>query len=33
MECFVPLMEKFSNTYGFYPRCPVADAGYINYLI
>ena len=31
MECFVPLMEKFNNTYGFYPRYPVADAGYGNY--
>ena len=31
MECFVPLMEKFNNTYGFYPRYPVADAGYGSY--
>lgn len=28
MDCFVPLMEKFHDTYGFYPRYPVADAGY-----
>lgn len=27
-DCFVPLMEKFSNLYGRYPRYPVADAGY-----
>ena len=31
MECFVPLMGKFNNTYGFYPRYPVADAGYGSY--
>ena len=24
-------MEKFNNTYGFYPRYPVADAGYGSY--
>jgi hypothetical protein len=28
MECFVPLMEKFKETYGHYPKYPVADAGY-----
>lgn len=28
MECFVPLMEKFHRQYGFYPKYPVADAGY-----
>ena len=28
MDCFVPLMEKFHELYGFYPRYPVADAGY-----
>ena len=28
MDCFVPLMEKFNNTYGRYPKYPVADAGY-----
>ena len=28
MDCFVPLMEKFHGMYGFYPRYPVADAGY-----
>ena len=31
MECFVPLMEKFNSTYGFYPKYPVADAGYGSY--
>ena len=31
MECFVPLMEKFNYTYGFYPTYPVADAGYGSY--
>lgn len=31
MECFVPLMEKFNGIYGFYPKYPVADAGYGNY--
>ncbi len=31
MECFVPLMEKFNNIYGFYPEYPVADAGYGSY--
>ncbi|MEF9940400.1 MAG: transposase [Clostridium sp.] len=28
MDCFVPLMEKFYKIYGFYPKYPVADAGY-----
>lgn len=28
MDCFVPLMEKFKSIYGFYPKYPVADAGY-----
>lgn len=28
MDCFIPLMEKFHETYGFYPRYPIADAGY-----
>lgn len=28
MDCFVPLMEKFHKQYGFYPKYPVADAGY-----
>ncbi len=28
MDCFVPLMEKFQQLYGFYPKYPVADAGY-----
>ena len=31
MDCFVPLMEKFHNSYGFYPEYPVADAGYGSY--
>ena len=31
MECFVPLMEHFKQTYGFYPKYPVADAGYGSY--
>lgn len=31
MDCFVPLMEKFRETYGFYPKYPVADAGYGSY--
>lgn len=31
MECFVLLMEKFSRTYGHYPKYPVADAGYGSY--
>ena len=26
MDCFVPLMEHFKQTYGFYPKYPVADA-------
>ena len=28
MDCFIPLMEKFKELYGFYPKFPVADAGY-----
>ena len=28
MDCFVPLMEDFKDLYGFYPKYPVADAGY-----
>lgn len=28
MDCFVPLMEKFKKIHGFYPKYPVADAGY-----
>lgn len=31
MDCFVPLIEKFKRTYGFYPKYPVADAGYGSY--
>ena len=30
-DCFVPLMEKFKETYGHYPKYPVADAGYGSY--
>ena len=28
MDCFVPLMEKFKQFYGHYPKYPIADAGY-----
>lgn len=31
MDYFVPLMEHFKQTYGFYPKYPVADAGYGSY--
>jgi len=31
MDCFVPLMEKFNDIYGYYPKYPVADAGYGSY--
>lgn len=31
MDCFVPLIEKFRSFYGFYPKYPVADAGYGSY--
>ncbi len=31
MDCFVPLMEKFKELYGFYPKFPIADAGYGSY--
>ena len=31
MDCFVPLMEEFNKQYGFYPKYPVADAGYGSY--
>ena len=31
MDCFIPLMEKFHQTYGFYPKYPIADAGYGSY--
>ena len=31
MDCFIPLMEKFHKIYGFYPKYPVADAGYGSY--
>ena len=26
MDCFIPLMNKFHDIYGFYPKYPVADA-------
>ena len=31
MDCFIPLMERFHDVYGFYPKYPVADAGYGSY--
>ena len=31
MDCFIPLLERFHRTYGFYPKYPVADAGYGSY--
>ncbi len=31
MDCFVPLMETFYQHYHFYPKYPVADAGYGSY--
>ncbi len=31
MDCFVPLMKEFNQHYGFYPKYPVADAGYGSY--
>ena len=31
MDCFVPLMEKLKEIYGFYPKYPVAVAGYDSY--
>lgn len=30
-ECFIPLMEKYNSIYGFYPKYPIADAGYGSY--
>lgn len=27
-EAYIPLMKKFYETYGFYPKYPIADAGY-----
>lgn len=30
-DCFIPLMEQFHRIYGFYPKYPVADAGYGSY--
>ena len=31
MDCFVPLLQRFYDLYGFYPEFPVADAGYGSY--
>ena len=31
MDCFQSLMEQFNKTYGFYPKYPIADAGYGSY--
>ena len=31
MDSFIPLMERFRKTYGFYPKYPIADAGYGSY--
>ena len=31
MDCFEPLMEKFHDIYGFYPKYPITDAGYGSY--
>ena len=31
MDFFIPLMNKFHDIYGFYPKYPVADAGYGSY--
>lgn len=31
MDCFIPLLEQFHKTYGFYPKYPVTDAGYGSY--
>ena len=31
MDCFQPLMDGFNKRYGFYPKYPVADAGYGSY--
>ena len=30
-DCFIPLMEKFNNTYGKYPKYRLCDAGYGTY--
>lgn len=30
-DCFQPLVDKFYRTYGFYPKYPIADAGYGNF--
>ena len=28
IDCLIPLMEKFNQQYGMYPKYPFADAGY-----
>lgn len=33
MDCFQPLMDGFHKRYGFYPKYPVADAGYGSFKI
>lgn len=30
-DCFQPLMDRYKQQYGFYPKYPVADAGYGNF--
>ena len=30
MDCFIPLMNNFYTTYGFYPKYPVADGLYVS---
>ncbi len=30
-DCFRPLMDRFHETYGIFPKFPVADAGYGNF--
>ena len=30
-DCYIPLMKKFNDMYGFYPKYPIADAGYGSY--
>lgn len=31
MDCFIPLMNRFKDKYGHYPKYPVGDAGYASY--
>ena len=28
VDCFIPLMLKFKETYGYFPKYPIGDAGY-----